>query len=681
MRLLRLFLVVMTLSVLFGLAYQPGKRIELNLTASSNQKFLTGFAPTSSGAAWTGAQAGVWLPGLGGANLPWRIGVRLSGAGRESFNSPARVVVTANGRKLDDFIAGSEDEDYEWELPAWTTGLNGDLLLEIDSSTFASPLDPQELGVRVARIWISRADGVALPSIRGFILTLALVGSLGLLMSMVLRGLLGRKELPEGVRFFDPFCNRWAWVLVTTWVGVVVIRTLNKPQGAWWLQAITFGVLLAVVMIWGVARLVARSLTQKQAACLLILFLTAALVRIPFDFGQGYQTDVSTYLSLAWKTVQHGIQSAYQNTAGVPPSDNPPVLLYPFWLSGKFYETYLSPLFGRARLSEPSVLRFMLRIPGFAADLFGGALIFRFLRLHSPFSFQSILLATGAYLLNPVLIVDSSYWGQTAAIHTLFMLLSLILVAQNTFGWAGAMQAVAILTKPQAIPILPVVLVVAWRARRVVRLVIGAIAAALVIAMPFILAGRIGDIVDQYLHTAEFDPFIAVNAHNFWWFISGGQGWIRDTGSISLISFRTSGILLFAGATILSVVTLWRNQTMLFRVAAYQSLAFFMLSTQIHENHLLPMFAPLIIAVALDGTGWSLYLAFTVTALANMLLHDPSLLHRFDYSLEQMVYGTPALTFVRWCNSALQMVLFLILTVQLISTRGTTGDNTLSTST
>jgi Gpi18-like mannosyltransferase len=671
----RLPALLFVLLVLFIWSYQPHRRVEIDLTARSNQKFLDHFYPAENGARWTEARSAVWLPSLGGANLPWRIGMRLSGAGRRPLDLPARIVITANTTRLADFFAGSEDEDYEWEIPAWATGLNGDLLAEIDSNPFAWPGDQREFGVRIARIWISQGDGVALPSVRAFSLTLALVGSIGLLLSMLLRGLLGRKELPAGFRFFDPFRNRWAWVMVAVCASAVVIRALNKPEGAWWLQTITFSVLFVVGMIWGIARLVARSLTQKQAACLLILFFAAAAIRIPFDFGPGYQTDVSAYLSLAWKTVHDGIHSAYLNMAGVPPSDNPPILLYPFWLLGKFYQSYLSPLFGRTRLSEPDVLRFMLRIPSLAADLFAGALIFRFLRLRSSLSFRSIVLATGAYLLNPALIIDSSYWGQTAAIHTLFMLLSLILATQNAFAWAGAMLTVAILTKPQAIPILPVVLIIAWRARGVVRFAAGAIAATLLTTAPFILTGRIGDVVGQYSHATEIDPFIAINAHNFWWFISGGHGWISDTGSILLISFRTSAMLLFAGATLLSVVILWRDQRALFRVAAYQSLAFFMLSTQIHENHLLPMFAPLILAIALDGRGWGLYVAFALTAVANMLLHDPSLLERCGYSSEQMVYGTPVLAFVRWCNSAVQMALFLVFTLQLVLTRRTAGND------
>ena len=178
------FLLAFALCVLFTLAYQPQKRIDLDVTARSNEKFLTGFLPTKAGTSWTEAQSGIWLPGLGGANLPWRIGLRISGAGRGRFDAPAHVTVTANGAKLEEFTASNEERDYEWEIAPWTLGLNGDLFLEIDSTSFKSPVDQQELGVQVARVWLARADGFALPSMRGFVFTILLVSCCGLLLRM-----------------------------------------------------------------------------------------------------------------------------------------------------------------------------------------------------------------------------------------------------------------------------------------------------------------------------------------------------------------------------------------------------------------------------------------------------------------------------------------------------------------
>src|SRR5260370_31493528 len=114
--------------------------------------------------------------------------------------------------------------------------------------------------------------------------------------------------------------------------------------------------------------------------------------------------------------VSNGIHSAYLRISESPPFDNPPLLLYPFWFLGWLYQRLVSPLFGCTRLEDPDALRFLLRLPSLVADLLAGAVIFRLLRRHGPISFRSNLVAASAYLFNPALIVDSAYWGQTAAV-------------------------------------------------------------------------------------------------------------------------------------------------------------------------------------------------------------------------------------------------------------------------
>jgi Gpi18-like mannosyltransferase len=660
-----LLLLLGILIMLFALAYQPQRQIALDVTARSSDKFLDHFYPTEDGARWTEARSGVWLPGLGGGNLAWRIGLRLSGAGRGRFDPHAHVVVTVDGTKLGELSLSSEQRDYELDIPPWTLGLNGDVSLEIDASTFKSPIDQRDLGVQIANVWLIRAHGFALPSLRGFLLTIALVGFFALVLRMLSTVGFESKSPPTWKQFFDPWQNRVAWLLVAVWVAIVVACTLSAPHGAWWLQTITFGALLITVSVWLIARIIPASLTQKELLRVLILFMLAALIRIPFDLGRGYPGDVAYYLSLAWKMVSYGIHSAYVKVDGWPPSDNPPVLLYPFWFLGWLYEQLLSPLFGRTRLGNPDMLRFMLRLPGLLGDLLAGALIFRVVRQGCSGSFKPALVAATAYLFNPALIFDSAYWGQTAAVHALFMLLSLIAVDRRAYAWAGGALATAILTKPQAIAIAPVVLLFAFGDRALLRFSAAGAGAAFLITAPFIVAGNGGAVVQQYASTATYHPFISVNGHNFWWFVSGGRGWLHDTDTLGPITFRTAGFLLFGCATLLSLVLVWRKPKMLFLAGAYQSVAFFMLNTQIHENHLLAAFAPLVIAVVFDRRLWWFYGAFALTSVVNMTLHDPKLFVWLGYPSNELL-GGPALAFPQWLNSAVQVLLFVAFTVMLV---------------
>src|SRR5438132_1186454 len=134
----RFFCVLLALIALFALAYQPKQRIALDVTERGIDKFLDHFHPVENGARWTEARSVVWLPGLGGGNLSWRVGLSLGAPRPDRFAAPAHVIVRVNGAVLAEFDARNQDQDYEWDIWPWQLGLNGDLLLEIDSSTFRS---------------------------------------------------------------------------------------------------------------------------------------------------------------------------------------------------------------------------------------------------------------------------------------------------------------------------------------------------------------------------------------------------------------------------------------------------------------------------------------------------------------------------------------------------------------
>lgn len=67
-----------------------------------------------------------------------------------------------------------------------------------------------------------------------------------------------------------------------------------------------------------------------------------------------------------------------------------------------------------------------------------------------------------------------------------------------------------------------------------------------------------------------------------------------------------------------------------------------MRSTQIHENHRLPIFAPLAVACALERKDWWLFGALALTTLANLAPHDPNLVMALGYPSNE-IYGGPGL--------------------------------------
>jgi hypothetical protein len=654
----------------FVLAYQTRPVISVDLGAAGAEKFLDNFYAAERGFRWSQDRSAVWLSGLGGGNLPWTISVRLSGSRPVGVAAP-RVRLSANGQLLGEFAAVSEERDYEFALPPGRLGLNGDLLLQIEADTFTVSGDPRALGVRVLRAQAMPGDGIALPSVK----------TLGFLFGIVVAGLcsawaLGKSDNgPEGagqganLPHKPPIFEGGAAVGAVVWSCVVLLLgvfavVVNRAEGAWWVGAAGLGSVGAAALITGVSRILPRMTFDKRhwQICLLI-FGVAALVRLVIDSGRGYEGDVALYMAWVWKTVTYGVHTAYLSLSEVPPTDNPPVLVYPLWAMGWLYHQLFSPLFPPPWLNDPPILRYMLRLPALAADLLAAAIIARVTAVRGA---RVALISAAAYLFNPALIFDGAYWGQTAALHSLWMLGAVAAAMQPAFGWAGLSTALAVLTKPQALATAPLVTFAAWRERGLLRFIPAAAVTALVVMLPFLLAGNIQSVVLQYVQTAQYHPYVSVNAHNLWWFITGGQGWQPDsTLIIGLISFRAAGIMLFGLASLLSLLVVWRDRNALYAAAAFQSLAFFMLSTQIHENHLLPMLAPLLIACALERKGWWLFGALTLTALFNMALHDPNLVMALGYPAEE-IYGGPGLAWPRWLNAAAQTALFAVFSAQMV---------------
>ena len=664
---LAVFVLCLVLAVASA-AYQTHSLITLDLGAASAEKFLDNFHAPERGYRWSQSSSAVWLSGLGGGNLPWTVSVRLSGS-RPAGVAPPLVRLSANGQLLDEFTAPSEERDYAYTLPAGALGINGDLLLQIESVTFTAPNDSRALGVRVLRVQAAPGEGIALPAVK----------TIGLLLGIIAAGIagawaVGRSEggtIGQGAaspnagrRGLGSAARLVVWAGAVACVGALAIA-LNRAEGAWWVSVVGLGAVGTAAVAAAVSRILPRSVfSRRQWQLCLLMFGLAALVRLALDTGRGYEGDVALYMAWVWKTVTYGIQTAYLPITDVPPTDNPPVLVYPLWLMGWLYRQVFSPLFPPPWLNDPPVLRFMLRLPALAADLLTAAII---ARVSAARGARTALATAAAYLFNPALIFDGAYWGQTAALHSLWMLGAVVAAMQPAFGWAGAAITLAVLTKPQALATAPLVLFAAWRGARLARFVRAGAFTAAIVMLPFVLTGNLPSVVQQYAQTAQYHPLVAVNAHNLWWFVTGGQGWQPDsTPILGVLSFRSAGIILFGLASMLSLLVVWRDRSALYAAAAFQSFAFFMLLTQIHENHLIPMFAPLAVACALERKGWWLFGALALTTLANMALHDPNLVMALGYPADE-IYGGPGLAWPRWLNAAAQTGLFAVFAAQLVA--------------
>jgi hypothetical protein len=233
---------------------------------------------------------------------------------------------------------------------------------------------------------------------------------------------------------------------------------------------------------------------------------------------------------------------------------------------------------------------------------------------------------------------NGAYWGQTDALHSLLILLAFVILYVKRIGIAFFVYAVAALVKPQAAVFAPLLLMYAWRIgmwRGVARAAaFGALGAGLML-LPMFLSGGAASMFGFFQNVAGFHPVLSANAHNAWWLVSGGQGDMLDTRAVfpgAPLSFRLTSLLVF-GAVYLAVLVHARRAPRddFFELGAFIAFAFFMLVTEIHENHGFALLPLLAVAMARDKKLIPFYLVLSVTMTLNYALHDPPLLSQWRW--------------------------------------------------
>jgi hypothetical protein len=355
----------------------------------------------------------------------------------------------------------------------------------------------------------------------------------------------------------------------------------------------------------------AEGWTLKPATLVfgLAAVLQLALAALPDTMG-----DLLFYRLWARNLAHGGLAEAYWPTSSGfnPPVDYPPV--FPYLLRG------LAAVLPASVLANDRLLDFAIRVPLVAANLGLGALIAR-----------EGWKAAALFLFNPAVLFHTCYWGQTDALWTLLVLASLSMLARSRAGWSCALVAAAALAKPLAYPYAALVaaaVVLRNPPRQIARAAAAAAVTVAVLLAPFAALHRLGPLLRALAFQIDAMPYATVNAHNLWWLLGAGLPW-RDARSawIGPLAPETVGTVLFVAFFALSLLRLRRSQdARALRLAcAGLALAFFVLCTHMHENHLFP-FLPLVASLGLEDRRLRLaYALVSATFLANMALHDPYL--------------------------------------------------------
>jgi Gpi18-like mannosyltransferase/predicted membrane-bound dolichyl-phosphate-mannose-protein mannosyltransferase len=389
-----------------------------------------------------------------------------------------------------------------------------------------------------------------------------------------------------------------------------VMTNLPQASGADIALGIVAGIILAALVahalfraVIPVAKLHASAL--RKAATFLTVLLVIKTIALLF-FG-GYHIDVGTYEAWAFQLARGGPASMYQSGYFL---DYPPGYLYLLWAAGAV---------ASAIGATGDELRMIIGTPPLLADFALSILIFVItLRF---FGKAAAWLAMLFFALNPALLFDTVVWVQTDSAFTLAMLLSLVMLMDDELAPGWGMAALAVLIKPQAISLVPVLLV--WTFIRGnwgswIRAALAFIAVTLLAAAPFQVAHPWRWLPKLYLTTVAYYHETSVNAFNFMALLGGLR--TPDSDTILGCTYFAVGISLLivlygVALWLLARKPSWRN---LLYASFIVTFGFFLFAPRMHERYAYPAVV-LAIPLAFDAPAMlAVFLIVTLTCFSNL---------------------------------------------------------------
>jgi Gpi18-like mannosyltransferase len=248
-----------------------------------------------------------------------------------------------------------------------------------------------------------------------------------------------------------------------------------------------------------------RPLTLSLAAAVAV-GLAVRLTLLPRADISG---DIDLFVGWAHGIARNGLPSAYDAKLSFPP-----VMTYIWWLLAA-----VEPGFQTATDSSDQTIRILMKAPAILADLGLAGLVAYALRDRPRWA----VAAAAVVLLHPAVIDVSALMGHYESVYLLFALAAAILAISGHSGWAAALIALSLMTKPQALTMLVPFAALFWATggwRGLVRAAAIGAAVIVILWLPFVAA----DGPANYLRNVAYyqgpgHAALSVWAWNIWWLV------------------------------------------------------------------------------------------------------------------------------------------------------------------
>jgi dolichyl-phosphate-mannose--protein O-mannosyl transferase/Gpi18-like mannosyltransferase len=355
---------------------------------------------------------------------------------------------------------------------------------------------------------------------------------------------------------------------------------------------------------------------------------------------RGYPNDIDCWLGWAGQAASGQGLSGLFHMYGGGFNDYPPGYMYVLWFVGKL----------NALIPAPRFQLLMVKLPSILADI--GTAYFIYRLAERRLSQRAAMIVALLYAFNPLVLLDSSAWGQIDSILALVAVGCFWQVYRGRMGWAAVLYGVGLLVKPQMLLFAPVMLAALVNACRsagsfekglfVCLKTLGAgIGTVLLLALPFwvvqvrealaIDAAVRGDALNQallwlpnqYLNSLGTYKDASINACNLLAFFGGN--WTPDTKLLFGLPYYVWGYL---GMGLVSIYAFCmmvfrdRDNRRVFLWAAALIAGIFVLGVRMHERYMYPALALLLVYYVLERDRRALYLFgfFTLTQFLNVAI-------------------------------------------------------------
>ena len=310
---------------------------------------------------------------------------------------------------------------------------------------------------------------------------------------------------------------------------------------------------------------------------LIAVTASALLARLMIAYATVHHYDLNYYVNWA-AGVNRDFFDAYNSIASL---DYPPLFLFPLIITGKLLEL---PLVGEIQGLQ------MLALKGWQILFDAATIPLIYAVLHRE---SRLIAAAGAVLwaVNPTIIVNSSYWGQTDSIMLFLLVLSFWLLSERRPVVSGVVMTLACLMKFQSlyfVPVYALFLLTKFSPKRIAMTAGAGITTGLTVFMPFM--AHSGWKLPFEIYLGGFAQYQDASLNAFNYFTACGLNMKHSSelmlGGISADIVSAAVMVLSVGMLCFLFFTATEKSPWLLGFLFIQTI--FMFTTRMHERYQIP---------------------------------------------------------------------------------------------